>query len=492
MRRSTGLALAAAAAMAATAFAPMPMDTNPLDSPVVQLAAEVITSPNVEYLGTIPIDTPGVGGAVVEEHGVTGQRLFYITGAKGLTVYDIEDPTLPVPIGFLPFYHAQNEDLSISTDGTRAIISADGSIAVPVAPLTTGIHVVDVSDPTNPTMVATIKESNHTTECADEACNWLYGSSTAGIYDATRANEGIITRVEGRNYNEYINEQGNPASAGGRHASNLDASGLVTTDSNPRLVLDPRPTGEVDANGQPYGYDNPKVLAVGFRNDQTDGRLQHNNFRPRATEWVARDATNPDDAYSTDGLSRFNPADVILPEGSLRPGELLIGNAETNLNPTCNMAGGISTWDMRDYDKGRSPVQLNVFNPTRGTWLDGNPAANGLGCSGHWFSVQEDGTTTASWYEHGVRFFDIGLDTGSIEEVGFFQPLATQAGAAYWITDEIVYSADYARGLDIVRFDKDGERPSEEERVNSWATNLGKLGEFSSAERYFCNLAITD
>lgn len=489
MRRSTSLVLATVAATAATAFAPV-TTSNPLDNEVVQLAAEVITSPNVEYVGTIPIDAPGVGGALVEEHGVTGQRLFVATGLKGLSVYDVSDPADPSLIGFLPFYHAQNEDLSISTDGTRAIISADGSIAVPVAPVNIGVHVIDLTDPADPQLLASIGESNHTAECADFDCNWIYGSSTAGIYDATRADEGIITRVEGRNYNEYTGENGGQATASGRHASNLDESGLVITDSNPRLVLDPRP--HVGDDGERYGYDNPEVLAVGFRNDRTDGRLQHNNFRPNATEWEPRDPTDPADAYDTDGLSRFNPVTTTLPEGSLRDGELLVANSETNVNPTCNMAGAISTWDMRDFDKGRAPVQLDVFRPLNGDYAsDGNPAINALGCSGHWFGV--DGNfVTASWYEHGVRFFDIGLDTGAIEEVGFFQPVATQAGAAHWITEEIVYSVDYARGIDIIRFDREGERPTEEERVASWMANLGVVGEHAAAERYFCSFAVTD
>lgn len=490
MRRSTGLVLAATVATAATAFAPMPDDTtlsntgNPLDSPVVQLAVEVITSPNVEYLGTLPIDSPGVGGAKVEH--ADGNTYFYATGVKGLTIHDVSDPTLPTLVGFLPFYHAQNEDVSVSADGTRTIISADGSIAVPVAPLTRGVHVVDTSDPANPVLVASHDDSNHTTECADPECNWLYGSSTAGIYDATRADEGIIERIE-RNYNVYT-EGGTEKTADGRHASNLDESGLLTTDSNPRLVLDPR-VHTVD--GIEYGPWNPEVLAVGFRNDTTDPRLQHNNFRPNATEWQPRDPDDPADEYDDEGLSRFTPVTTTLPEGSLRPGELLVANSESNLNPTCSMAGGLSTWDMRDFDKGRAPVELDVLRPLNGTWADGSPATNGLGCSGHWFTV-DDEYVTASWYEHGVRFFELGLDTGAIEEVGFFQPVATEAGAAYWITDEIVYSVDYARGIDILRFDRDGERPTEEERTASWLTNLGRVGQAAQAERWFCSLAVSD
>jgi hypothetical protein len=31
-------------------------------------------------------------------------------------------------------------------------------------------------------------------------------------------------------------------------------------------------------------------------------------------------------------------------------------------------------------------------------------------------------------------------------------PHGGSTGASYWITDEIVYSVDYARGIDILRF----------------------------------------
>jgi len=155
------------------------------------------------------------------------------------------------------------------------------------------------------------------------------------------------------------------------------------------------------------------------------------------------------------------------------------------------MAGALSTWDLRDFDKGRAPVQLQTFRPVNGTWADGDPAVNALGCSGHWFTVR-DQYVTASWYEHGVRFFEVGLDTGRIEEIGFFQPVATQAGAAIWIDDEHVYAVDYVRGIDILRFDRDGERPTEDARVASWLTNLGRVGVLAAEDRFACRLSTVD
>jgi hypothetical protein len=445
------------------------------------LGPATLSSPNVEYLGTIPIDSPGVGGAV-REHALTGQTLFFATGLKGLSIYDVADPAAPVLVGMLAFPHSQNEDVSVSDDGTRVIISADGSLAVPIMPHSAGIHVVDTTDPTAPTLVASHPDSNHTTGCADPACDWLYASTTGGIYDARHADEGVIERTD-RNWNVLPDG----TVVGGRHALNLDEAGLLISDSNPRLILDPRP--HVGADGTVYGPDHPELLAWGERDDDIDPRLQHNNWRPDATEWTPRRANKrgnlPRDAYA-------EPDDPgALPSGSLRAGELLIANSESNLNPNCSMAGGLSTWDLRDFDKGRAPVELEVFRPINGTWAEGDPAINGLGCSGHWFTVR-DQHVTASWYEHGVRFFEIGLDTGSIEEVGFFQPVATEAGAAIWIDDHHVYAVDYVRGIDVLRFDPEGERPTEQERVASWLANLDRVGVLSEQDRFTCQLATVD
>lgn len=497
MKGFTKRLVAVATVLATIAFAPATTPevavTDVADGvDVVQLDASVITSPNVTYLGTLPIDSPGVGGTV-RTHAVTGQRLFYATGLKGLTIYDVSDPALPVPVGVLPFPHSQNEDVSVSADGTRVIISADGALLLPIMPQSRGIHVVDATDPANPVMVATHPDSNHTTECADPSCDWLYGSSTAGIYDATRADEGIITRVEDRNWNEYTDADGNPAATTGRHAANVDEAGLVITDSTPRLVLDPRP--HTGADGVEYGPANPEVLAVGTPNRATDNRLQHNNWRPNATRWEPRDPAVEADRFE-DLVDGQEPQPQSLPEGSLRAGEVMIANSESNLNPQCSMAGGLSTWDLRDFDKGRAPVELDVFRPVSGTWAEGNPAVNGLGCSGHWFTVNPVSDTTAhvtaSWYEHGVRFFEVGLDTGKITEVGFFQPVATEAGAAIWIDDQHVYSVDYARGIDILRFDAEAPRPTEQERVDAWLLSLGRVGELASRERAYCQLAVAD
>jgi hypothetical protein len=114
----------------------------------------------------------------------------------------------------------------------------------------------------------------------------------------------------------------------------------------------------------------------------------------------------------------------------------------------------------------------------------------------------QDGMIAASWYEHGVRVFAYsvdgtplpGTDGKLLREVGFFQPIATQAGAAHWITDpatgeEYIYNVDYARGIDIVKFDRGAPTPTDEELHRSWVANGGQVRPLAEAERLLCRLA---
>lgn len=74
----------------------------------------------------------------------------------------------------------------------------------------------------------------------------------------------------------------------------------------------------------------------------------------------------------------------------------------------------------------------------------------------HWFTTRPDfddgGVVAMGWYEHGTRFLDVAEDTGEITELGYFLPVGGSTSAAYWLNDEIVYSVDYQRGIDILRF----------------------------------------
>jgi hypothetical protein len=439
-------------ALAATTLPALASDDG-LELVDLPLGAGAFVSDNVEYLGTLPV-TPGIGGRVLT---VGKQQRLYMTGSQGLYIFDLSDPALPVPIGFYHLPHFQNEDVDVSDDGSRVIISTDTASADRSGERRNGIHVLDTSNPADVKRVGFINASNHTTTCADAKCEWLYGSG-GGIFDAR--NPAAIKRADNDWKPRNVGD-GTPVSGG--HALNRDESGLMISDTNPRLVLDVKNPAE------------PVILASGATAERfsPDGLLQHNNVRLGATEWTPRAAgdTSP----------------------GLRAGELLIGNSESNVRTQCGKnAGGLSSWSMRDFDKGTPLEQREVFRPLNGDIAKGDPAANALGCSGHWFTVRNN-MITASWYEHGVRFVEVSPE-GGFTQRGFFQPVVTEAGAAHWVVGddgtEYVYSMDYARGIDILRFDRDAATPSQQQFDASWLANLGRQGVASIAERYLCREAM--
>jgi hypothetical protein len=79
-----------------------------------------------------------------------------------------------------------------------------------------------------------------------------------------------------------------------------------------------------------------------------------------------------------------------------------------------------------------------------------------MGCSVHWFqehpTFKNGGLVALSEYEDGVRFLQIARD-GKVEEQGFFAPLGGSSSSPKWAgKGDVVYSLDYDRGIDIVRW----------------------------------------
>jgi hypothetical protein len=257
-----------------------------------------------------------------------------------------------------------------------------------------GLQVIDVEDKTNPTVVGELAGvDEHTISCVLD-CKWAYGSEGAivDMRDPTKPKEA----------GEWT--KGFPAS--GSHDVTEVAPGFVLTSSQPLMLLDVRkdPT-------------KPKLLAVGRNKDQ---RFIHGNLWPRG----------------------------------MRDKFLLVGGESGG--PSCDdPSAAFMTWDATQWRRTRTFNMIDEYRVENGLPTDGDAPANQF-CA-HWFDDHPDfrngGLVTMAWYEHGTRFLDISA-SGKIKEVGWFLPWAGSTSAAYWITDEIVYTADYQRGLDILRFKK--------------------------------------
>lgn len=318
-------------------------------------------------------------------------RYFYALDSTKLTIYDTKDPLAPTPVGFLENPHEPiftRED--VDTNGKILLLP---NMAFAPGPL----HIVDVEDKTNPKIISSVPNmSEHTFSCVLD-CRYGYGSE-GSIVDLTDPANPVVGK-----------KKWGDDKPGGNNAHDVTevSPGIVLT-ATPQIML-------LDARKNPM---DPKLLAVGTTPDM---RFQHTAVWPRL------------------GKDRW-----ILMAG------------ETNLRPRCQETNGaFMTFDAKKWQKTRTFLMVDEYRVKNGTYSDGSPAVNALGCSSHWHeerpNFKNGGMVAAAFFEHGTRFLDIGKD-GKIKEAGYFIPHAGSTGAVYWRTKDILYTTDYSRGIDILRF----------------------------------------
>lgn len=351
--------------------------------PAPPAGAAGLTDGPIEYVKTIPIDA---GAAQVAER--VGDHL-YLTSWKALSIYDVTDLLNPVHVSTIPTgfqFPAERMD----TNGEILIIGEQTP--------TLQLHVFDVSDPADPSEIATLAGTpDHTFTCVLD-CRWAYGSHGT-IVDLRDPADPVVAG----DWNE-------PALTYWHDVTEV-APGRVLTASMPTMRL-------LDGRGR---VTRPRHVAMG-------------------------DAT----ATGTTGYL----GTVLWPRGGRD--RFILGSEETSFKPQCGeTTSAFVTWDASRWRKTRTFTVADHFRLGNGTVADGSPPASVVGCSTHVFDAHprfhDGGLVTLAHYEHGTRILDIGRD-GSIEETAWFLPAGGSTSASYWMSDEIVYSVDFHRGLDILRY----------------------------------------
>ncbi|MDQ3957490.1 MAG: hypothetical protein M3273_04120 [Actinomycetota bacterium] len=258
------------------------------------------------------------------------------------------------------------------------------------------LHVWDVTDKKAPAKLAELPNMrDHNFACVLD-CTWAYGTR-GSIVD--------------------LRDPAAPVVAGSWGGGVTPGDGYDTTEVAPGIVLtSTRIMRLLDARGDPA---HPKVIASATT---PDGRLLHSSRWPRGMK------------------DRF-----VLVQG------------ETFAEVACDEdSGALMTWDASRWRKTENFQLIDSFRVTNGTYTDGNPPADVLGCTAMWFQEHPDfkdgGLVVSAFFEHGTRFLSVDRK-GRISEVGHFTPWAGSTIATYWVTDEIVYAIDVTRGIDILRFD---------------------------------------
>ncbi|MDQ3964200.1 MAG: hypothetical protein M3277_09875 [Actinomycetota bacterium] len=257
------------------------------------------------------------------------------------------------------------------------------------------LHVYNVENKTSPQQLAEVTGVNdHTFTCVF-ACRYAYGAG------------GTIFDLRDPAAPEWV----------GAWSGSTPGFAFDTTEVSPGMVITAsRVIYLFDARKDPA---KPKMVASGTTDDN---RLIH------SIRWPNK-----------------GKDDFILVQG------------ETPVSRRCNdQSGAFMTWDASRWKKTHTFSMIDEFRVVNGTVVDGNPPANALGCTNLWFQEHPDfrngGIVAAAFFEHGVRFLRVARN-GKISQVGYFTPFGGETSAAYWLTDEIVYSIDLTRGIDILRFD---------------------------------------
>jgi hypothetical protein len=368
---------------------------------------DAVMSPNVEYLGSIQQDVGLTTGAKV-----IGDRLF-VTSGKNISIYDISDPAAPKPLGGMKVNVAwENEE--VPTNGKVLVVASDFySVGVPecVAALAADgcVQIFDVRDPANIKQVGTVPIANHTAECVLD-CQYIYGRAGT-IIDARGVLDGTPPKVIG-NWIDELRTQG--VDSRSCHHIREIRPGVLLTACQPFAAI----SVNAEDGGSPQ---HPKVLYTGAA-----AKFVHSARWPR------------------EGADKF----VLIGGEQNFTGRCEANNSEFSVYGADKVLSGEST-------QFEGPL-AQVPPAGNGVYADGKPVAGALGCSVHWFqehpTFHNGGLVAISEYEDGVRFLQIGSD-GSITEQGYFLSLGSSSSSPKWAgKDDVLYSIDYQRGIDILRW----------------------------------------
>lgn len=480
MRRSRLLLLAAALVLT--------LGLVPASAAQLGAAVPVLASDTVQVVGVVP------SASAISTAFSSDSPHMYVNTLRGIEVYDISNPRLPLLVGYEPTLHFQNEAVSLGerADGSKFVIV--GFDAIGVTPTYGGgvatfdeIAVVEVTDPSSPSVVARLKfddpGSAHTVSCVNAECTYAY---SAGYYRGSGTQRAeffsVIDLTDFRNP-VYVGTQ--PSAVGYLgHDWDVDEVGIAWHVGWEGLaaydVSDPL---------------NPVVLNTsdenGLNGSEWNNFILHNSLRPNAGRFGLGAPGEDGPATSNPGLERARervqdrgrageappfqvgggsegtePLDPSVPH--VENGNVLLVTEEDYIDTTCQTEGSFQTWHVPELDPAVNPGGV----PGQGTvtpldqWntelLDsGVKTPAGAFCSAHYFDYHQDGFVAQGFYQQGIRILDV-RDPADIKQVGYWVTGAQESWGAYWVPERdenghvtgektnLIYTNDPSRGIEIL------------------------------------------
>lgn len=417
---------------------------------------------NVDYVGTIE-DTEGVVAINFLEYEARGRSVdvMMVSGTFGLKSYallDATDPILLDEIGAdefkLPSDPAvtevrefwENEDMDV--DQRRKLVfmardprAYDGSTSSPEA--TAGVYIVDAANPLD-MKLKTFEELpvGHTSTCVND-CDFLW---TGGPASNTEQAE--------------IWPEGRPIFA-------TDLRDLDDITTSP-VAIDTERFDGVTAYAHDVQVDDEGIAWVsgrgGVRGYHTSGRhfdpLQEVVREATATDPIPFAGGGIDEAaapsafiHNSDRPTASNPIPGVERYG-FESDELILTTEEAFGSNTCDGVGVFTIASLSgSYDgEGWQSTPDDPFRlETVSTWSPAGEEGTNIAapfCSAHYFERQED-VVAYSWYAQGTRILDVS-DPRNPFQIGYFRPDDAVSFAPY-VYEDMIYVADIARGIDIIR-----------------------------------------
>ena len=464
-----GLALALGPALPAAAHGPsldqarralaaVPGGGTPCAGPGGALPGGGVSSANVRLLCNFP-ETALISGAF----SVDG-KYFYASSTDSISVFDATDPRRPTLAGTLPNLVFENEAMTYgeqrASDGTLTrfvLVGVDLFNVAPTTPQNSNVNgrqvlVIDVTDPAAPRVRSRVNvtTSTHTVQCVDPTdCTVAYTAGTGGSFSVVD-----------------LTDLSAPVDAGKRSSAAAGPNPIFRSGAGHYWDFDAAGIGWHTGSGGVVAYDVTSPLAPVALQAGNAQSLQtpyndfifHNSMRPNADKFV------PD------------------AEPSIANGNILLVTEEDYANDgdeiVCSEAGSFQTWYVKDLDGAAYRLGNPTGVPAQGSIspLDitnapdefGGGTSGGAGgfCSAHWFDVSSDGIVAQGYYQQGLHLLDV-RDPANISQLGYFTAAGSEVWDAYFAPERdtdgnptgrksnIIYVADFVRGLDVVELDLD-------------------------------------
>lgn len=387
------------------ALAVLPASAGPAQTPT---GTGGLATQNVTPVAHVPTLGAGVSGAFLDrntyvlsvadevwnEVGVTPKAVM-----GSLRVFDTSKPEAPVEQGRLELPNYQNEDISVSKTRRFAVMSQDNGHQV---------NLIGLTDPKSPVLLSTTvlpSGTGHTSTLVDhDRYLWVSGGKDIVVVDVR---ELTAPKVLG----SFATPAGStgPGGSGGTHDVNVDQYGDLTVYGGGGTVV------------YRLGKDplRPVFVAQTAKADLTqerDGLIHHGGKRLDATTWLL---------------------------------------TEEDYSPGCDTDGAFQIW--RLDAKAKALRFVSMWDAPAGADNSG-PLTQAMYCSSHWFDLNDSKVVADGWYGAGVRFLDVS-DLKHPRPIGIYAGDSTTASQATFVPGrrDLVYVADYVRGLDVVKIANGGK-----------------------------------